>query len=149
MTVVALVEAPEYGEILPLVAAYQRFYEVEPDEARNEAYFRRFLAPSVVGALLGARVDGALVGYACLHWRSDTVAARDVVCLHDLYVIEDARGSGAGRALLETAAAIARDRGAAALVWSTAPDNDIAQRLYDRTGATRSTWIEYDLPVPH
>ncbi|MBM3673273.1 MAG: GNAT family N-acetyltransferase [Actinobacteria bacterium] len=149
MTVVAPLETDAYAEVLPLVAAYQRFYDVDPDDARNERYFRGFLAPSDLGMLLGARVDRALVGYACLHWRSDTVAARDVVCLHDLYVNEEARGRGAGRALLEAAAAIARDRGAEALVWSTAPDNAVAQRLYDRTGATRSTWIEYDLPVAH
>jgi hypothetical protein len=32
-------------------------------------------------------------------------------------------------------------------VWSTAPDNTTAQRLYDRTGATRSSWYEYELEV--
>jgi GNAT superfamily N-acetyltransferase len=141
------VQPGDYDALLPLIAAYQRFYDVEPDNARNDEYFRHFLAPSDRGELLAARRDGALVGYACLHWRSDTVEARDVVCLHDLYVTEAARGTGAGRALLEAAAAIARDRGAAALVWSTVPDNATAQRLYDRTGAVRSTWYEYDLPV--
>jgi hypothetical protein len=32
-------------------------------------------------------------------------------------------------------------------VWSTAPDNATAQRLCDRTGAERSTWLEYELTV--
>ncbi len=32
--------------LLPLIAAYQRFYEVEDvDDKRNRAFFRRFLAP--------------------------------------------------------------------------------------------------------
>jgi GNAT superfamily N-acetyltransferase len=145
--VVSPVTLEEYDELLPLVADYQRFYEVEPDLARNDVYFRQLLAPSSVGTLLGARIDGSLVGYACLHWRADTVEARDVVCLHDLYVVPGARGTGAGRALLDAAAAVARERGVDALVWSTARDNRTAQRLYDRTGATRSTWYEYDLDV--
>ena len=142
---IAPITLDDYDDVLPLIADYQRFYEVEPDDARNDLYFRQFVAPSEVGLLLGARVDGALVGYACLHWRSDTVEARDVVCLHDLYVAPATRGTGAGRALLEAAATVARERGAGSLVWSTAPDNTTAQRLYDRTGAARSTWYEYDL----
>lgn len=144
---IAPITLDDYDDVLPLIADYQRFYEVEPDPPRNDVYFRRFVAPSDVGLLLGARVDGTFVGYACLHWRADTVEARDVVCLHDLYVVPARRGTGAGRALLEAAAGVARDRGAQSLVWSTAPDNTTAQRLYDRTGARRSTWYDYDLSL--
>jgi len=157
-TQVAPLTADEYREVLSLIAAYQRFYEVEPDEARNEAFFRRFVdgdgSADAPGVLLGARVPpadggtvGPLVGYACLHWRLDTVTAKEVVCLHDLYAVAEVRGTGVGRALLEAAADVARARGAAALVWSTAPDNVTAQRLYDATGAARSTWVEYELSV--
>lgn len=149
MTVVARLSPGELDEALPLIAAYQCFYEVEPDETRNATFFRRFVDSYADGVLLGARAapGGALVGYACLHWRLDTVAAQEVVCLHDLFVTPDVRGTGAGRALLDAAADVARQRGAAALVWSTAPDNTTAQALYDRTGATRSSWYEYELPL--
>ena len=48
----------EFERLLPLIAAYQRFYEVDDiDDERNRAFFRRFLAPSEDGMLLGAR-DG-------------------------------------------------------------------------------------------
>jgi GNAT superfamily N-acetyltransferase len=148
MILVGRIAASELNDALPLIAAYQRFYEVEPDADRNAEFFRRFTGSDDVGTLLGARdADGVLVGYACLHWRLDTVVPRDVVCLHDLFVAAAVRGTGAGRALLEAAAGVARDRGAAALVWSTAPDNNTAQRLYDATGATRSSWYEYELPT--
>lgn len=147
MTAVAPIAPSGLEEVLPLIAAYQRFYEVRPDHDRNTAFFRRFVESDDEGMLLGARRDpaSALVGFACLHWRLDTVVAHEVVCLHDLYVVPDARGVGTGRALLDAAADVARARGAAALVWSTAPDNTTAQRLYDATRATRSTWYEYEL----
>jgi GNAT superfamily N-acetyltransferase len=87
------------------------------------------------------------VGFACVHWRLDTVVAREVACLHDLYVVPDARGRGAGRALLEAAADVARARMVGTLVWSTTPDNAVAQRLYDATGARRSSWYEYELSL--
>jgi GNAT superfamily N-acetyltransferase len=149
MTEIARLISDEIEEALPLIAAYQRFYDVEPDEKHNATFFRRFVDSDDDGVLLGARADagGALLGYACLHWRLDTVTAHEVVCLHDLFVTPDARGTGAGRALLEAAAEVARERGASALVWSTAPDNTTAQRLYDRTGAARSSWYEYELPL--
>lgn len=148
MILVARIAESELSDALPLISAYQRFYEVESDDDRNAVFFRRFTESDDEGTLLGARdADGVLVGYACLHWRLDTVAAREVVCLHDLFVVPVVRGTGAGRALLEAAADVARDRGAEALVWSTAPDNSTAQRLYDATGATRSSWYEYELPI--
>jgi GNAT superfamily N-acetyltransferase len=143
---IAPVEASEYEWLLPLIAAYQRFYEVKAiDEERNRCFFRRFLAPSEDGMLLGAREDGEIVGYACLYWHFSSLSAAESVLMNDLFVSEAARGRGVGRALIEASAAVARQRGAAHLEWATAPDNLTAQRLYDSTGAQRSEWIEYEL----
>jgi hypothetical protein len=45
----------QYEALLPMIAAYPRFYEVEEiDDERNRAFFRRFVAPSEAGTLLGA-----------------------------------------------------------------------------------------------
>jgi GNAT superfamily N-acetyltransferase len=143
---IAPVEVDEFERLLPLIAAYQRFYEVdEVDEERNRAFFRRFLAPSDDGILLGARGDGELIGYACLYWHFSSLGAAETVLMNDLFVSETARGRGAGRALIEASAAVARERGATHLQWATAPDNLTAQRLYDSTGAERSEWVEYEL----
>jgi len=140
------VASEQLDSLLPLIAAYQRFYEVEDvDDDRNRAFFGRFLAPSEDGALLGARRDGELLGYACLYWHFDSLRAEETVLMNDLYVVEAARSQGAGRALIEAAAAIARDRGASHLHWVTAPDNRTARRLYDSTGAVSEPAIEYEL----
>jgi GNAT superfamily N-acetyltransferase len=138
----------EFEELLPLIAAYQRFYEAaEIDEERNRAFFRRFLAPSEDGLLLGARRAGRLVGYACLYWHFSSLEAVESVLMNDLYVAEDVRGEGIGRALIEASVGIARERGVPYVEWSTAPDNETAQRLYDSTGAERSEWFTYELRV--
>jgi GNAT superfamily N-acetyltransferase len=142
------IAAAKFEELLPLIAAYQRFYEVEEiDEERNRAFFRRFLAPSEDGMLLGARSDGQLVGYACLYWHFSSLEACECVLMNDLYVVEEARGGGVGQALIEATAEVARERGVPFLEWSTAPDNRTAQRLYDSTGAERSEWVSYELRV--
>jgi len=142
----APVTAAEFESLLPLIGAYQRFYEAEEiDEERNRAFFRRFLAPSDDGMLLAAREDGEIVGYVCLYWHFSSTRAVETVLMNDLFVSEAARGRGVGRALIEASATVARERGAAKLEWATAPDNLTAQRLYDGTGAERSEWVEYEL----
>lgn len=143
---IAPIGSDEYEELLPLIGAYQRFYEVEAvDEERNRSFFRRFLAPSDDGLLLGARSEGHLAGYACLYWHFSSLEAVETVLMNDLFVAADWRGRGVGRALIEASAEVARERGAPYLEWSTAPDNETAQRLYDSTGAERSEWVSYEL----
>ena len=145
---IAPVSADQFEEVLPLIADYQRFYEVEnPDTDRNREFFRRFLAPSEDGLLLGARGEDGFLGHACLYWHFSSTRARETVLMNDLFVVAEARGQGVGRALIEAAAAVGRERGAAVLEWSTAPDNKTAQRLYDTTGAERSEWFEYEIEL--
>ncbi len=136
----------QFERLLPLIAAYQRFYEAERiDEERNRAFFSRFIAPSEDGMLLGAWREDELIGYACLYWSFTSIAPGETVLMNDLYVDPASRGQGVGRALIDASAAIARERGAERLEWATAPDNKTAQRLYDSTGAKRSEWVEYEL----
>jgi hypothetical protein len=60
----------------------------------------------------------------------------------DLYEV-----APADDALLALSRERCRAHGAVALTWQTAPDNRRAQALYDRVGARRSQWLDYDLPV--
>jgi GNAT superfamily N-acetyltransferase len=134
--------------LLPMIAEYQRFYEVEEiDEERNREFFARFIAPSENGMLLGAWHNDELLGYACLYWHFTSLVPAETVLMNDLFVAKAARSQGIGRALIEASANVARQRGAHHLEWATAPDNATAQRLYDSTGAERSTWIEYELDL--
>ena len=139
----------ELDEALPLIAGYQRFYGAEPDNERNRRFFARFLHPSEEGLLLGAWVDGRLAGFATLYWFHSSVDASDAVLMNDLFVREDVRGSGIGRALIRASMDETRRRGGQRLEWYTAPDNRTAQRLYDSfPGAERSTWYAYEVEAP-
>ncbi len=140
------ISARQLEKLLPMIAAYQRFYEVEEiDGERNRAFFSRFLAPSDDGMLLGAWRGEVPVGYACLYWHFTSLVPAETVLMNDLYVAEAHRGEGIGRALIEASVQVARERGAHHIEWATAPDNKAAQRLYDKTGAERSEWVEYEL----
>jgi GNAT superfamily N-acetyltransferase len=140
------IQSTELEEVLPLVAGYQRFYGAEPDAERNRRFFSRFVSPSDEGMLLGAWVEGRLAGFATLYWSFSSTKAADSVLMNDLFVSEDVRGSGIGRALIQEALEEARRRGSAHLEWFTAPDNLKGQRLYDSIpGASRSTWYAYEV----
>jgi GNAT superfamily N-acetyltransferase len=135
-------------ELLPLIAGYQRFYGAEPDVERNRIFFSRFLHPSDEGLLMGAWAEGGLAGFATLYWFFSSTKAAESVLMNDLFVREDVRGVGVGRALIKSALDETRRRGAAHLEWFTAPDNVAAQRLYDSVSdAKRSVWRAYEIDV--
>jgi len=138
----------ELEQALPLIAGYQVFYEAAPDDERNRAFFRRFIAPSDEGLLLGAWDDGRLVGFATIYWTYSSTLPGDIALMNDLFVAEGARGGGVGEALIHACAGAARERGLPVLEWFTATDNHRAQRLYDRyPGAEKTTWHAYDVEV--
>ena len=142
------VQAQELDELLPLIAGYQKFYGAEPDVERNRRFFSRFVHPSDDGLLLGAWVEGRPAGFATLYWFFSSTKAAETVLMNDLFVREEVRGAGIGRALINAALDAARRRGAAHLEWYTAPDNLTAQRLYDSMpGAKNSTWRAYEIDV--
>jgi GNAT superfamily N-acetyltransferase len=132
---------------LPLFAGYQRFYEAEPDDERNRRFFTRFIDPSEDGLLLGAWVGDQLVGFACIYWTFSSSNAAEVALMNDLFVAAGQRGKGIGLALIEAAAEAGRARGMRHLEWLTAVNNYRAQRLYDRTEATRAAWLGYELDL--
>lgn len=61
--------------------------------------------------------------------------------IHDVLVVESARGTGTGERLVETAAEWLRARGVPRIMLWTAEKNGYAQRLFERLGFRR-TMIE-------
>jgi GNAT superfamily N-acetyltransferase len=134
--------------LLAQIADYQRLYAGSPrSDEHNERFFARFLAPSDDGLLLIATAGDAPAGYATLYWTFSSVSATEVVLLNDLYVAPEHRGAGVGEALVAATVAVARERGASHVRWFTTLDNRRAQRLYERLGAQRSAWFEYEIAL--
>src|SRR5215218_574482 len=91
----------QYETLLPMIAAYQEFYEADDiREERNRSFFRRFLSPSDDGMLIAAWRGEELVGYTCLYWTFSSVSAIETVLMNDLFVDPAARGTGVGRGLI-------------------------------------------------
>ena len=61
-----------------------------------------------------------------------TWSAKNLCYLEDLFVNAEARGRGAGHALIERLIAMGRERGWKRVYWHTNAENETARRLYDR-----------------
>jgi GNAT superfamily N-acetyltransferase len=146
---IAAVGEDDLGDLLPLMRAYCDFYEVAPSDEDLLALSRSLIAdPERDGVQLIARgPDGSAIGFATVFWTWSTTRAGRIAIMNDLFVAPAGRGARLGEALIAACADRCRARGVTSLTWQTAPDNTRAQALYDRIGARRSQWLDYDLPV--
>lgn len=128
--------ADDLAELVPLFAGYLRFYGKPAEEARIAAFLGERLARAESVVFL-ARVDGRAVGFVQLYPAFASLSLAPSWILNDLFVLPDARGHGAGRALMAAARQLAVDTGAAELFLQTARDNATAQRLYQGLGWAR------------
>jgi GNAT superfamily N-acetyltransferase len=89
-----------------------------------------------------AEADGAPVGFAVWFYNYSTFTGRHGIWLEDLFVNPDARGLGAGKALLRRLAERCRDEGLTRLEWSVLDWNAPSIAFYDSLGASAKTdWI--------
>jgi GNAT superfamily N-acetyltransferase len=134
-------------ELLPLMRAYCEFYEaVPPDDGLREMASTLIEDPAQ-GALFIARDGGEAIGFATVDWKWSSLKGARIGYLEDIFVAPDARGRGTADALIAACAERCRELGMPALEWLTAPDNRRAQAVYDRTGASSETLLEYDLEL--
>lgn len=146
---IAVVDEEDLEDLLPLMRAYCEFYDVAPTDDALLAMSRALIAdPEHEGLQLLARDwRGRAVGFATVFWSWQTLSASRLAVLNDLYVAEHARGTRIADALIAAAADHGRAHGASTLAWQTAKDNTRAQAVYERVGARRSEWLDYDLPL--
>lgn len=112
-------------------------YEKLAHEVRAD---RAVLAEHLFGArpmaeVLIAEHDGDPVGFALFFHNFSTFEGRPGIYLEDLFVTPEARGIGAGKALLARLAQLAIERGCARLEWAVLDWNQPAIDFYRSLGA--------------
>ena len=127
---------------MPLWRGYQAFYEVTIPDAVSEVTWTRLLDPSepMGGALAWDGTTAVGLVHHIRHRSCWTIG--DYCYLQDLYVDENARSLGVGRALIQHVAALARADGCSRVHWLTKETNTEAMHLYD-TVADRSGFVQY------
>jgi GNAT superfamily N-acetyltransferase len=126
----------------PLWRGYQTFYEVALSEEVTDKSWERLHDPAEPMFILGAYVDGKLTGIVHYLFHRSTWTIGNYCYLQDLFVAEEARGLGLGRALIDAVHEAARNVGASRVYWLTQESNKTARALYDKL-AERSGFIQY------
>jgi ribosomal protein S18 acetylase RimI-like enzyme len=130
-----------------LYAGYGDFYKTPLSNEKADRVWAWLMDPNYEAFGLVA-VDSDDSPIAIAHFRQFARLLADGIGIYldDLFTAPDARGAGAGTALIGRVEEIARERGAGIVRWITANDNFVGQKLYDRL-ASRTMWVTYDLVV--
>lgn len=137
------IRAEDEAEWRVLWTGYLEFYETSVAEEVYQSTFARLLSddPHEFRGLV-AEKDGKLIGLTHYLFHRHAWKIENVIYLQDLFVSKDARGTGAGRALIEAVYAEADKAGCPAVYWLTQDFNTTARQLYDRI-ANLTPFIRY------
>ncbi|OWK27610.1 GNAT family N-acetyltransferase [Sphingomonas dokdonensis] len=126
-------DVPTILRFIRELAAYER----EPDavEATEPMLHEALFGATPAAEVLIAERDGDSIGFALFFHTFSTWTGRRGLWLEDLYVTPEARGSGAGAALLQALAALAIDRDCPRLEWTVLDWNTPAIDFYRAKGA--------------
>ncbi len=123
--------------VAQLFDAYRQFYKQPPDLPRARQFMRERIARNESVVYVAETDAGNIVGFTQLYPTFCSVRVAHTYVLYDLFVSPEARGTGAGRALMLAAEAHVAKTGAARMELSTARDNKVAQSLYESLGWVR------------
>ena len=112
-------------------------YEKLADEVRGDKTVlgRHLFGPRPMAEVLIAEDEGKAIGFALFFHNFSTFEGRPGLYLEDLFVVPEARGRGAGKALLSRLAALAIERDCARLEWAVLDWNAPAIAFYNSLGA--------------
>lgn len=130
-----------------LWAGYLTFYEASLPDATTNATWARILDPDVPFLATVAERDGEIVGFANAVLHPFTWSEQAACLLHDLFVRPEARGTGAGRALIQDLIERGKAAGWNRIYWLTKEDNAGARRLYNAF-APADGFIRYKVVLP-
>lgn len=139
MIAVRLAGAQDAAELTRLIAGFRDWLTASvPTDAQILASVEQLIAdPGTEFLLAGA--GGPPSGFCQLRYRHSVWTGTPDCWLEDLFVEEQARGRGVGRALVDAALERARARGAARIELDTNETNLGAIALYERAGFSASS----------
>jgi GNAT superfamily N-acetyltransferase len=142
-------EQSDHADWRRLWTDYLTFYEATvPEEVYQTTWKRLFTEGEFEPKGFLAFLDGKPVGLVHFLYHRSCWSLEGNCYLQDLFTDPEARGSGAGAALIEAVRGHAEERGVANVYWMTHETNATARKLYDRV-ARRTGFIEYDMLPPH
>jgi GNAT superfamily N-acetyltransferase len=125
-----------------MIAGFRDFYgETEPDDEQISRVVNEILGDEHTEFLLAGE---PAVGFAQLRFRPSVWTGVEDAWLEDLFVVEEARKAGAGRALVQGCVDRARARGCKRIQLDANERNEPAITLYEGLGFASTTPNRFD-----
>jgi GNAT superfamily N-acetyltransferase len=146
-TIIAAATERDVPIILEMIRGLAEYEKLSPLVAATEDLLRRSLFGERAAAeVLLAYQREECVGFALFFANYSTFLAQPGIYLEDLFVKPEARGNGAGRALLRELARLATERGCGRVEWSVLDWNEPSIGFYKKLGAVPlSDWTIFRL----
>ena len=129
-----LAGASQLEELLPLVAAYHAFEEVETSAKQRRSSVAKLLHDKTLGEIWLVRKLDVVIGYiAVCYSYSIEFGGRDAF-VDEFYIATTERGKGIGRRVLKEIAALLRARGVVAVHLEVDGRNERARAAYAQAG---------------
>jgi GNAT superfamily N-acetyltransferase len=123
---------------------YLEFYKTSVEDLIYETTFKRLISNHHFSQnAFVAEQENELIGLVHYIYHPHNWKIEDVCYLQDLFVLKTARGTGVGRALIESVYLAADRNGTPTVYWLTQDFNEQARKLYDNIG-TITSFIKYN-----
>ncbi|MCB6203501.1 GNAT family N-acetyltransferase [Extibacter muris] len=134
------------GLILEFIKKLADYEHMTEEVVATEELLKEWIFDKGKAEVLFAVAEGQEVGFALYFHNFSTFLGRAGIYLEDLFVLEDKRGRGYGKALLAQLARIAVTQGCGRLEWSCLDWNEPSIEFYMSIGAERlNDWSGYRL----
>ncbi|MCF6441275.1 GNAT family N-acetyltransferase [Pseudoalteromonas luteoviolacea] len=140
-------EIQDAGTILHFINELA-IYEKEPDAVKNtvQDIEQKLFGDDVRAHALICEQDGEAIGFAVYFFNYSTWLGKYGLYLEDLYVTQDKRGAGAGKAIMKHLAQTAIQKDCGRFEWVVLDWNKSAIDFYQSIGAEpQDEWIIYRL----
>ncbi len=132
----------ELEDVAVLFDEYRQFYGIESDLSGAKAFLQLRIALKESIIFIAVENDKA-VGFAQLYPTFSSIALQRAYILNDIYVTEDARGLGVGKALMEKVFQYCEQQYARYVTLQTATDNVNARKLYENLHMKQDHYCNY------
>ena len=136
----------DVDELAVLLDEYRQFYQQKSDVGAAKAFLteRLQLEESV---LFFAKNEHEMVGFTQLYPTFTSVGLGRTWLLNDLYVRSDYRNLGVATLLIKKVIEFSKVTNRKKIFLSTATDNLVAQKLYEKIGFSRDDFYNYEYMV--
>jgi len=132
--------------ILNLIREIGAYEKMSDEVVATEALLQEWIFDKKIAEVIFAEAENTVVGYALFFYNFSTFLGRGGIYLEDIFVLENYRGRGIGKALFKEVAHLAVERKCGRMEWQCLKWNKPSIDFYHSMGAkAMEEWDTYRL----